>query len=50
MKNNLRLREIERIVEKRACINKCLAKDIKLSSYLGGNPRKILFYFQFLSN
>ena len=45
MKNNPRSRKIERIYKKKACSSKCLAKEIILSSYLGGNPSKILFNF-----
>ena len=42
MKNSSRFEEIDRIVEKRT-LQQCLAKDIKMSSYLGGNPSNFHF-------
>ena len=47
MKNSPRFEEIQRIAKNRAYYIKCLAKDIKLSSHLGGNPSNFYFHFYF---
>ena len=41
-------RRKENFVEMKIFCSKCLAKDIKLSSFLGGNPRKILSFIVIL--
>ena len=38
------LKREENFAEKKTFCNKCLAKYIKLSSFLGGNPSKILLF------
>ena len=39
----------ENFVERKTFCSKCVARDIKLSSFLGGNPSKILiFTFSFI--
>ena len=37
------LKREENFVEKKTLYNKCLARDIKLSSFFGGNPSKFKF-------
>ena len=45
MKLRFRFRRREdNFVEMKILCSKCLAKDIKLSSFLGGNPRRILIF------
>ena len=38
------LKREENFAKKKTFYSKCQAKDIKLSSFLGGNPRKILIF------
>ena len=38
MKNSSNLEDRKDFAERKAFCSKCLAKDIKLSSFLGGNP------------
>ena len=40
MKNSPDLEEKKDFAERKAFCSKCLAKEIKLSSFLGGNPIK----------
>ena len=47
LRSKFRRRE-ENFAEIKILCNKCLAKDIKLSSFLGGNPRKILIFIVIL--
>ena len=47
MKNSPRLRETKRISKKKACISKCLAKDIKLSTTWVATQAKFYFIFNF---
>ena len=37
------MKKEKRIIEMKILCSLCLAKDIKLSSLMGGNPNKILF-------
>ena len=41
-------RRKENFFEMKIFCNKCLAKDIKLSSFLGGNPSRILIFIVIL--
>ena len=38
------LKEKENFVESKTFYSKCLAKDIKLSSFLGGQPKQLLIF------
>ena len=40
MKIDPDLKREKNFAEKKTLYDKCLARDIKLSSFLGGNPRK----------
>ena len=41
-------RREENFVEMKIFCSKCLAKDIKLSNFFGGNPRRILIFIVIL--
>ena len=47
LRSRFRIRE-ENFDEMKIFYNKCLAKDIKLSCFLGGNPRRILIFIVIL--
>ena len=44
MKIDPDLKREENFAKKKTFYSKCLARDIKLSSFLGGNPKKFSFH------
>ena len=50
MKKSPNLEERKDFAERKAFCSKCLAKNIKLSSFLGGNPIYLLIFIIFIVN
>ena len=50
MKNSPNLEERKYFAERKAFCSKCLSKNIKLSSFLGGNPIYLLIFIIFIVN